>query len=63
MREIGGDKASAEWESDRPASRGKTKAPWLAETLAKLDREKRKRTSTTKEATAVGEKKTKKLKR
>ncbi|HEY3128855.1 MAG TPA: DNA polymerase ligase N-terminal domain-containing protein [Acidobacteriota bacterium] len=63
MREIGGDKASAEWESDRPASRGKAKAPWLADTLAKLDREKRKKASTTKEAAAAGEKKTKKLKR
>jgi len=62
MPEIGGDKASAEWESDRPASRGKTKAPWLAETLAKLDREKRKRTSITREATAVGVKKNEKTK-
>lgn len=63
MREIGGDKASAEWESDRPASRGKAKAPWLADTLAKLDREKRKKASTTKEAAAAGVKKNEKLKR
>jgi bifunctional non-homologous end joining protein LigD len=59
MREIGGDQASAEWESDRPASRGRVKAPWLADTLAKLDREKRKKTSTTKEAPAGVKKKEK----
>ena len=34
---IAGDEGSAEWTSSRPASRGKLKAPWLAETLAKLD--------------------------
>ena len=62
MREIGGDKASAEWESDRPASRGKAKAPWLADTLAKLDREKRKKASTTKEAAAARVKKNEKTK-
>ena len=41
MAEIGGDQGSAEWESDRPASRGKLKAPWLAESLAKLERKKK----------------------
>src|SRR5438132_11921799 len=40
MREIAGDQGSAEWESDRRASRGKVKAPWLAETLAKPDERK-----------------------
>jgi bifunctional non-homologous end joining protein LigD len=40
MREIAGDQGSAEWESDRKASRGKVKAPWLADTLAKLDKQK-----------------------
>jgi bifunctional non-homologous end joining protein LigD len=40
MAQIAGDKAAAEWESNRTASRGKLKAPWLAETLAKLDRKK-----------------------
>ena len=38
MAEIAGDKDSAEWKSSRPASRGRVKAPWLAETLAKLDK-------------------------
>jgi len=40
MREIAGDQGSAEWESNRKASRGKVKAPWLADTLAKLDKKK-----------------------
>jgi bifunctional non-homologous end joining protein LigD len=38
MAEIAGDADSAEWKSSRPASRGKVKAAWLAETLAKLDK-------------------------
>jgi bifunctional non-homologous end joining protein LigD len=38
MAQIAGDEDSAEWKSSRPASRGKVKAPWLAETLAKLDK-------------------------
>jgi len=42
MAEIAGDEDSAEWKSSRPASRGKVKAPWLAETLAKLDKKKQK---------------------
>jgi len=42
MAQIAGDVDSAEWKSSRPASRGKVKAPWLAETLAKLDKKKRK---------------------
>jgi len=42
MAEIAGDQGSAEWESSRPASRGRVKAPWLADTIAKLDKKKRK---------------------
>ena len=38
---IAGDEGSAEWTSSRPASRGKVKAAWLAETLAKLDTKKK----------------------
>jgi len=49
MAQIAGDEASAEWESDRKASRGKLKAPWLADTLAKLDKKKR-TTEATKDA-------------
>jgi bifunctional non-homologous end joining protein LigD len=46
IAQIAGDKDSAEWKSSRPASRGKVKAPWLAETLAKLDKTKRKTKTT-----------------
>jgi bifunctional non-homologous end joining protein LigD len=42
MAQIAGDEGAAEWESSRKASRGKLKAPWLADTLAKLDKKKRK---------------------
>ncbi len=38
MAQIGGDEKSAEWNSSRPASRGKLKAPWLADALAKAER-------------------------
>jgi bifunctional non-homologous end joining protein LigD len=41
MAQIGGDEESDEWQSSRPASRGKLKAPWLAETLARIDKKKR----------------------
>ncbi len=41
MAKIGGDEKSAEWKSSRPASRGKLKAPWLAETLARLEKKKK----------------------
>ncbi|HWY54755.1 MAG TPA: DNA polymerase ligase N-terminal domain-containing protein [Terriglobales bacterium] len=47
MAAIAGDEGSAEWTSSRPASRGKVKAPWLAETLAKLDKNKQKQNLTT----------------
>ena len=40
LAKIAGDEGSAEWTSSRPASRGKVKAPWLADTLAKLDKKK-----------------------
>jgi bifunctional non-homologous end joining protein LigD len=39
LAEIAGDAGSAEWRS-RPTSRGKLKAPWLAEAVAKLDKRK-----------------------
>jgi len=37
MAEIAGDKGSAEWKSSRPASRGKVKAAWLADAIARAD--------------------------
>ncbi|HXM62732.1 MAG TPA: non-homologous end-joining DNA ligase [Terriglobales bacterium] len=47
MAEITGDAGSAQWTSSPPVSRGKVKAPWLAGTLANLDK---KKTVTTKDA-------------
>jgi bifunctional non-homologous end joining protein LigD len=38
MSQIGGDADSAEWTSSRPAGRGKLKAAWLADAVAKADR-------------------------
>ena len=37
MAQIAGDKGSAEWKTSRPASRGKVKAAWLAEAIARAD--------------------------
>jgi len=37
MAEIAGDARSAEWTSSRPASRGKLKAAWLADAIARAD--------------------------
>jgi bifunctional non-homologous end joining protein LigD len=39
LAEIAGDQGSAEWKS-RPAGRGKLKAAWLADAVAKLDKKK-----------------------
>jgi len=40
MDEIAGDEGSREWNSSRPASRGKLKAAWLADAVAKFDQQK-----------------------
>src|ERR1700724_1161072 len=40
MAEIAGDAGSAEWRSSRPAERGKVKAAWLADAVAKMDKKK-----------------------
>jgi bifunctional non-homologous end joining protein LigD len=42
MAEIAGDSGSAEWRS-RPAGRGRLKAAWLADAVAKLDKKNQKR--------------------
>ena len=61
MAQIGGDEGSAEWQSDRPASRGKLKAPWLAESLAKLDKKRKtQKTQPPRAQGAIEEKKTRK---
>jgi bifunctional non-homologous end joining protein LigD len=41
MDEIAGDSRAKEWKSSRPASRGKLKAAWLADAVAKLDQKKK----------------------
>jgi len=38
--QLAGDKGAKEWKSSRPASRGKPKAAWLADTIEKLDKKK-----------------------
>jgi len=43
IAQMAGDEDAREWKSSRPASRGKLKAPWLAETLAKIDKKKSKK--------------------
>jgi bifunctional non-homologous end joining protein LigD len=45
MAQIAGDEGAAEWKSSKKASRGGLKAPWLAESLAKLDKKNSKKTS------------------
>ena len=46
MAQIAGAEDSAEWQSSKKASRGKVKAAWLADSLAKLDKKKRKTLTT-----------------
>jgi len=40
MAQIAGDVGSAEWSSSRPASRGRLRAAWLADAVARADRKK-----------------------
>jgi len=40
MAQIAGDEDSAQWTSSRPASRGRLKAAWLADAVARADRKK-----------------------
>jgi bifunctional non-homologous end joining protein LigD len=57
MAKIAGDKGSAEWTSSRPATRGKLKAAWLADAVARADK---KRKALTTENTGSTEKSKKK---
>jgi bifunctional non-homologous end joining protein LigD len=41
MAQIAGDEGSAEWTSSRPASRGKLKAAWLADAVARADKKRK----------------------
>jgi bifunctional non-homologous end joining protein LigD len=49
MDEIAGDARSQEWTSSRPAGRGRLKAAWLADAVARLD-QKKKQTKTAEDA-------------
>jgi bifunctional non-homologous end joining protein LigD len=49
MDEIAGDARSREWTSSRPAGRGRLKAAWLADAVARLD-QKKKQTKSAKDA-------------
>jgi bifunctional non-homologous end joining protein LigD len=40
MAQIAGDEGSAKWKTSRPATRGKLKAAWLADAVARADRKK-----------------------
>jgi bifunctional non-homologous end joining protein LigD len=45
MAQIAGDEGSAEWKSSPPASRGKVKAAWLADAIARADSKRQDRTA------------------
>jgi len=45
MDEIAGDARSKQWASSRPAGRGKLKAAWLADAIARLDQKKKQKGS------------------
>jgi len=66
MDEIAGDEASAEWRSRPSGGRGKLKAAWLADAVAKLDQQKAMKKTSAKKAqplsarSSTEEKKTKK---
>jgi bifunctional non-homologous end joining protein LigD len=53
MDEIAGDAKSKEWTSSRPATRGKLKAAWLADAIARAEKKKK---ATTAESAEVAEK-------
>jgi bifunctional non-homologous end joining protein LigD len=53
LAEIAGDAGAREWKSDRPAAgRGKLKAPWLADAVAKLDKKRMQEKPAGKKSTA-----------
>jgi bifunctional non-homologous end joining protein LigD len=62
MAQIAGDKGSAEWKSSRPAARGKVKAAWLADAIARADKKRKSFTTEGTEGTeeSKNKKKTKK---
>jgi len=61
MAEIAGDKGSAEWKSSRPASRGRVKAAWLADAIARADSKRKALTAEDAKGAEKGNGKNKKL--
>ncbi len=59
MAKIAGDKGSAEWTSSRPATRGKLKAAWLADAVARADKKRKALTAENAEHAEKGGGKTK----
>ncbi|MGA9979328.1 MAG: non-homologous end-joining DNA ligase [Candidatus Sulfotelmatobacter sp.] len=55
LEEIAGDAGSAEWKS-RPTGRGRLKAAWLADAVAKLDQKKKQKKLTTEDREEQGKK-------
>jgi bifunctional non-homologous end joining protein LigD len=60
LAQIAGDDGSAEWTTSRPASRGRVKAAWLADAIARAD--KKRKALTAEDAESAEEKKSKKPK-
>jgi len=54
MAQIAGDAGSAQWKTSRPATRGKLKAAWLADAVARADRKKKSLTTEATEDTEEG---------
>jgi len=57
MDEIAGDKGSAKWASSRPATRGKLKAAWLADAVARADKKRKVLTAENAEGAEKGSRK------
>jgi bifunctional non-homologous end joining protein LigD len=57
MAQIGGDRESAEWTSSPPVSRGKVKAAWLADAIARADARRKALTAENAESAELGKKK------
>jgi bifunctional non-homologous end joining protein LigD len=56
MEEIAGDARSREWTSSRPAGRGRLKAAWLADAVARLDQKKKQSAKQTTKSAGKAEK-------
>ena len=59
MADIAGDARSREWASSRPAGRGRLKAAWLADAVARLDQKKSKPQRNRRKATESAQRKPK----